>query len=78
MARHLNGVKHPLGQEALRAVVDRVEARFTGRIIALVGMAPAVTKKASAPHLEECRCDACVHAFLEAMEVANKEAAYVC
>ena len=79
MARHLNGVKYPKSQEELQVIVDRVEEKFARHII-VPTVAPVVMTLAAlvespvtvAQHSEECRCDACVHAYLEAME-KNRE-----
>ncbi len=75
MARHLNGVKYPKSQEDLQVIVGRVEEKFARHIIVptstfvILKVAESVDPKVTVvAHSEECRCDACVHAYLEAME----------
>lgn len=63
MTRHLNGVKYPLNQEELQDVINRVETKFAKNFFV-----PSVKKVAVLVHDSDCRCDACVHAYLEAMD----------
>lgn len=72
MTRCLNGVKHPLSENSLQTVIERVESRFVGsifipttKVVEVVVEIPVVDNKV---HPETCRCNTCVLAYLDAME----------
>ncbi len=58
-------------KEELDVIVRRMEGKL-GAEYFYHPTAKVVELAVIAPHSEECRCDACVHAYLEAME-KNRE-----
>lgn len=79
MMRHLNGVKYPLSEGDLLDIVSRVEEKFVKHILVpaaapiVVTVVAQVAAFAASVHDEDCRCDACVRAYLEAMEKRSSE-----